>query len=130
MDQVTLLVQASLIFVEAVTGQQFQVTAAARPQEAPAWVIDTDTYKAAFKQGVVYAINYIAPPVVEAEKKSSLPTNIAGSLGFAGNQGLSVESLTQSGMTPVDAHNALTAMKEKNTPAQSKKRSNLNLATA
>lgn len=106
-NTVTLLVQASLVFLHS-SGVKFQVNASSKPQAAPEWVVATETYKAAFKQGLVYAINYVEPPAVQEAKP---PANV-GALGFAGDQKPTVDSLTKAGVSTEAAVAALNTMAE------------------
>lgn len=116
MDQVTLLVQASLVFRDNVTGAKFQIMSSTKPQQAPAWVVNTDTYKAAFSQGIVHAINYVVPPV--PAKDSTMPANVANALGFNGGQTPTIDSLTKAGMNVQDAQSALAAMEARKVSAE------------
>lgn len=107
MENVTLLVQASLVFVNPETNQKIQLQASPKPQTAPAWVIETPTYTFAFKQGLVYAINYVAPP---PQVEKAMPADVAKAFGFNPPNTPTFESLTKAGLTPEAAQIALAAM--------------------
>jgi len=110
-QNVTLLVQASLIFVHPTTGEKSQVKADARPQTAPNWVLETPTYKAAFKSGLVYAINYVAvPPPQEAKKVPALPP------GFNDISKPTIDSLVKEGVGLEAAQHAIAEMNKASQP--------------
>ena len=111
MKTVTLLVQASLIFIHPTTGKKVQVGASAKPQTAPDWIMDTPTYKFAAKSGLVYAINYVTPPVEQNTKP--VPAEVA--IGFNHVEKPSIDSLVKSGMGLQEASDAISGMEKQQT---------------
>lgn len=74
----TLLVhKQAMTFADSNGNQQFTVVPKQGPQNAPDWVRDTETYKAAVKSGFIAEIAVITPQPAQIEEPAKDPADLA-----------------------------------------------------